>query len=198
MHTWSITSTRKTHSSEIWGPFWQPPSRLGIGRNGVIQEKQAEPREGRGFCVCGVSHFITRETRNRPWKTFEAMGGVCGNRLCGYLWCQLQYSDYRLFPGLGLCLSTGRKTVQVCVSESRRLHYTCAKNLQIKKYFHPCCPLQYFCRISPNNIGTMMNAKPEVSFVPYITENMRRGEKNVSCIQYINRMVKCKVAYAIS
>lgn len=76
------------------------------------KKSKADPREGWGFCVCGVSHFITRETHNRPRKTFEAMGGVCGNRLCGYLWCQLQYSDCRLFPGLGLCLSAERETVR--------------------------------------------------------------------------------------
>lgn len=75
------------------------------------KKSKADPREGWGFCVCGVSHFITRETHNRPRKIFEALGGVCGNCLCGYLWCQLQYSDCMPFPGLGLCLSSERETV---------------------------------------------------------------------------------------
>lgn len=81
------------------------------------KKSKAVPQEGWGFCVCGVSHFITGETRNRPGKAFEARGGVCGNRLCGYLWCQLQYWDRGLFPGLGLCLSAVRETSLDCISE---------------------------------------------------------------------------------
>lgn len=62
------------------------------------KKSKVDPREGWGFCVCGVSHSITRETCYRPGKSFEARGGVCGNRLCGCLQRQLQYFDCRLFP----------------------------------------------------------------------------------------------------
>ncbi|PWA16300.1 hypothetical protein CCH79_00004746, partial [Gambusia affinis] len=40
------------------------------------KKSKADPREGWGFCVCGVSHFITRETHNRRRKIFEALGGI--------------------------------------------------------------------------------------------------------------------------
>lgn len=69
------------------------------------KKSNADPQEGWGFCVCGVSHFITGKTCNRPRMPLKPEGGVCGNRLCGYLWCQLQYWDCGLFPRLGLCLS---------------------------------------------------------------------------------------------
>lgn len=75
------------------------------------KKSNTDPQEGWGFCVCGVSHFITGETCNRPRKAFEGRGGVCGNSLCGYLWCQLQYWDCGLFPGLGLCLASERETI---------------------------------------------------------------------------------------
>lgn len=39
------------------------------------------------------------------------LGRVCGDRICGYLWCQLQYSDCKLFPGLRLCLSGASEAV---------------------------------------------------------------------------------------
>lgn len=101
-----------THTLQRYGArFDNRQVDLALVRLEWSKKSKADPREGWGFCVCGVSHFITRETHNRPRKTFEAMGGVCGNRLCGYLWCQLQYSDCRLFPGLGLCLSAEGETV---------------------------------------------------------------------------------------
>lgn len=114
LHTLHIHMHTLQHTLALFrdmGPFWQPPSWLGMVEMEGSKESKADPREGWGFCVCGVSHFITRETHNRPRKIFEALGGVCGNRHCGYLWCQLQYSDCRLFPGLGLCLSAERETV---------------------------------------------------------------------------------------
>lgn len=45
-----------THSSEIWGPLWQPPSWLGTGQTGVIQEKQSGPTRGLGLlCLWSVT-----------------------------------------------------------------------------------------------------------------------------------------------
>ena len=45
-----------THSSEIWGPFWQLPSWLGIGQTRVIQEKQSRPTRGLGLlCLWSVT-----------------------------------------------------------------------------------------------------------------------------------------------
>lgn len=112
-HIYTATETPHTHSLQRYGArFDNRQVDLALVRLEWSKKSKADPREGWGFCVCGVSHFITRETHNRPRKTFEAMGGVCGNRLCGYLWCQLQYSDCRLFPGLGLCLSAERETVR--------------------------------------------------------------------------------------
>lgn len=81
------------------------------------KKSKVDPREGWGFCVCGVSHSITRETCYRPGKSFEARGGVCGNRLCGYLRCQLQYFDCRLFPGFGIVFVGGEAnpSCRLCV-----------------------------------------------------------------------------------
>lgn len=111
-HAYTHSDTDTTHTLQRYGArFDNRQVDLALVRLEWSKKSKVDPREGWGFCVCGVSHFITRETRNRPRKTFEAMGGVCGNRLCGYLWCQLQYSDCRLFPGLGLCLSAERQTV---------------------------------------------------------------------------------------
>lgn len=123
-----------THTAQRYGAhFDNRQVDLALVRVEWSKKSKTDPREGWGFCVCGVSHFITRETHNRPRKTFEALGGVCGNRLCGYLWCQLQYSDCRLFPGLGLCLLAERETV-------RRLHIRAdelitASHQTITKYF---------------------------------------------------------------
>lgn len=51
-----------------------------------------------------------------PGRPLKPEGGVCGNRLCGYLWCQLQYWNCGLFPGLGLCLSAERETIpRLCI-----------------------------------------------------------------------------------
>lgn len=38
------------------------------------KKSNADPQEGWGFFVCGVSHFIMGKTCNRPWKAFEARG----------------------------------------------------------------------------------------------------------------------------
>lgn len=78
------------------------------------KKSKVDPREGRGFCVCGVSHSITRETCYRPGKSFEAQAGVCGNRLCGYLRCQLQYLDCRLFPGFRIVFVGRRSRFRPC------------------------------------------------------------------------------------
>lgn len=40
----------------------------------LSKKSSADPQEGWGFCVCGVSHFITGKTCNRPRKAFEARG----------------------------------------------------------------------------------------------------------------------------
>lgn len=39
---------------------------------GGSKKSKAGTREGRGFCVCGVSYLITGETSNRPRRSFEA------------------------------------------------------------------------------------------------------------------------------
>lgn len=55
-HIHSNRDTTHTLSSEIWGPFWQPPSWLGIGQTGVIQEKQSGPTRGLGLlCLWSVT-----------------------------------------------------------------------------------------------------------------------------------------------
>lgn len=125
-----------THTLQRYGAcFDNRQVDLALVRPERSKKSKADPREGWGFCVCGVSHFITRGTRNRPRKTFEAMGGVCGNRLCGYLWCQLQYSDCRLFPGLGLCLSAARGNCPriVCQRADELITASPPDNLQIRK-----------------------------------------------------------------
>lgn len=143
-----------TTAKPTW--HWSEPERS--------KKSKVDPREGWGFCVCGVSHFITRETYNRPRKTFEAMGGVCGNRLCGYLWCQLQYSDFRLFPELGLCLSAERQTRPRIVYRSRGAnHSSPPQNVETEKYLHQCrslcdfeAPLQFLITSSMFNVLNMM------------------------------------------
>lgn len=42
------------------------------------KKSRAAHEKGWGFCVCGLSHFITRESCNRPGKSFEAWGGCVG------------------------------------------------------------------------------------------------------------------------
>ena len=106
LHKNKTSRHRTTHASEILGPV-STTTKLTwncCGWRHPRTAKRTHERTG-GFCVCGVSHFITWETQDRPSKSFEALGGVYGNRLCGYLQRQLQLGDCKIFPGLGLRLS---------------------------------------------------------------------------------------------
>lgn len=78
----------------------------------------SDPRKAtRTHKRAGAFVFVECHTSSRgkpvtgPGRPLKPEGGVCGNRLCGYLWCQLQYWDCGLFPGLGLCLSDERETI---------------------------------------------------------------------------------------
>lgn len=114
------------------------------GVNGGIQEKQSE---GRGFCVCGVSCLITRETSNRPDRGFEAGK----HRRCGYLWCQIQYSDCKLFPGLRLCLS-GKKAA-VLGLYIRRPNYSIPLHLDEALQSSGCVCDEYYSDTNTANCG---------------------------------------------
>lgn len=74
--------------------------------------KAARTHKRAGTFVFVECHTSSRGKRvTGPGRPLKPEGGVCGNRLCGYLWCQLQYWDCGLFPGLGLCLSDERETI---------------------------------------------------------------------------------------
>lgn len=49
-----------THSSEIWGPFWQPPSWLGIGSDQTDPRKAKQTHESAGAFVFVECHTSSR------------------------------------------------------------------------------------------------------------------------------------------
>lgn len=68
------------HSSEIWGPFWQPPSWLGTGQSRSDPRKAKWTRERAGAFVFVECHTSSRGKPitgpGRPLKLWEGCVGI--------------------------------------------------------------------------------------------------------------------------